>query len=487
MFDSPDLDGSVRTSKATSLPRGVEDGVARGREWDLRVDALADVGNGSDAAEAAAEAGGAGAGKTRSGGFKRMFSSVPSPSHLRRSMSLASSFSAFTSAATRVANGAMTPIRRRRRRRDGSHAGDSYVDGSGRSDGRATDGGGGSGGRRSRLGSTDGAIAHACTDHEGIESPDRTGVLSPEDDCSPPRTKRVGAAAAAGQAKVTNDSAASATRSEDANKPGGEGGRSKEKAGSVSGVAVSSESGVMGATPETRRRSKTADRRRQQSARARRSRSPPIPGDSSPDDEPSKATAEELESLTKWSWGATPEPTEGIGGGGQRANQGEGGRVGGGSGAKREESNGRPPSHDGEFRLFVRWFVRFISVVTTFLEAFVYEITPCSCSAFLIVLHAACVASAFVFVFFCDDIHYIATIVVGQCTTATSALYGVPLVSVGRWNTTVVELYCGSPLLYFLLCWRDLLVYALVAPQMLRPVVVKACCPSCAVICRASA
>lgn len=354
MFDSPDLDGSVRTSKATSLPRGSDDGAVRGREWNLKGDALADAGNGSDAAEATAEAGGSGSGKTRSGGFKRMFSSVPSPSHLRRSMSLSSSFSALTSAATRVANGAMTPIRRRRRRRDGSHAGDGFVDGSGRSDGRATDGGGGSSGRRSRLGGTHGGIARACTDHEGIESPDHTGVLSPEDDCSPPCARRDDAAALAGQATVTNGSAASATRSEDAKKPGGEGGRSKEKAGSGSGVAASSEGGVMGATPVNRRRSKTADRRRQQSAFTRRSRSPPVPGDSSPDDEPSKATVEDIESLTKWSWGATPEPTEGIGGGGQRANQGEGGRVGGGSGAKREESNGRPPSHDGEFRSFVR-------------------------------------------------------------------------------------------------------------------------------------
>ncbi|CAM9629562.1 unnamed protein product, partial [Scytosiphon promiscuus] len=53
-------------------------------------------------------------------GFKRMLQGVPSPSHFRRSMSFQGSLSAISNAANRVATGAMTPIRRRRHRRENS-------------------------------------------------------------------------------------------------------------------------------------------------------------------------------------------------------------------------------------------------------------------------------------------------------------------------------------------------------------------------------
>ncbi|CAM9526586.1 unnamed protein product, partial [Pylaiella littoralis] len=50
-------------------------------------------------------------------GFKRVLQGVPSPSHFHRSMSFSGSMSAISSAANRVASGAMTPIRLARHRR----------------------------------------------------------------------------------------------------------------------------------------------------------------------------------------------------------------------------------------------------------------------------------------------------------------------------------------------------------------------------------
>lgn len=192
-FSSPYRDDRSTLVKSHSFPQeGPLDGdagISRGRRIDTDI-------NGGMATGAGREAGSGGRSAGGINGLKRIFSSVPSPSHFRRSMS----FAAISNAASRVAAGAMTPIRRRRHRRSASQGADVIdVSGRGNRGGRRTgsEGGegfvgneeGGRGGGKvkgRRRGSKDSRqCGRSATDTKLGWDSTKTGILSPED--SPPR------------------------------------------------------------------------------------------------------------------------------------------------------------------------------------------------------------------------------------------------------------------------------------------------------------
>lgn len=192
-FSSPYRDDESTFMKSHSFPQeGPLDGdvgISRGRCIDTDI-------NGGRATGAGGEAGNGGKSAGGINGLKRIFSSVPSPSHFRRSMS----FAAISNAASRVAAGAMTPIRRRRHRRSASQGADVIdVSGRGNRGGRRTDddgsesfigsaeGGNGSGKVKGRRrGSKDSRqCGRGATDTKLGWDSTKTGLLSPED--SPPR------------------------------------------------------------------------------------------------------------------------------------------------------------------------------------------------------------------------------------------------------------------------------------------------------------
>lgn len=130
--------------------------------------------------------GDAGSGTSR----RRIFSNVPSPSHLRRTVSFASSFSAITRSASRMANGMMTPVRRRRHQREGS---DTVDGGSGNLRDTMFRRVGGSdrirvnsrGSRSFGRSLSSRPVIHA--DVVGFESPDTTRRVSSEEDSPQPK------------------------------------------------------------------------------------------------------------------------------------------------------------------------------------------------------------------------------------------------------------------------------------------------------------
>lgn len=191
-FSSPYRDDRSTLLKSHSFPQeGPLDGDAS-ISTERRIDM--DVNDGT-AAGAGREAGNGGKSAGGINGLKRIFSSVPSPSHFRRSMS----FAAISNAASRVAAGAMTPIRRRRHRRSASQGADVIdVSGRGNRGGRRTGDGGegfvgsGESGRGSgkvkgrRRGSKDNRqCGRGAADTKLGWDSTKTGLLSPED--SPPR------------------------------------------------------------------------------------------------------------------------------------------------------------------------------------------------------------------------------------------------------------------------------------------------------------
>lgn len=349
-FASPERAGaSSRAAKANSLPRAASTG-GGGDPW------IRDIGESAHGARRVAGGGAGGGGGGGGGGgdgaggkggkraFKRMFSGVPSPSHFRRSLSFAGSISVISSAATRVAAGAMTPIRRRRHhRRDGSY-GDDSMESSLRGDSR----GGGGGGSRSRLGSRDSTGGRSSRGSNGFEdSPNQTGFLSPED--SPPRTRK-GLAVPAAQAPGMVEAAARVKQSEKRKKTsGGEkesifaAAKRKDGSGGGGGAAESSSaksgsgrvfSSGGGGQSSGRRRGKASERRRQLQAAQRRS--PRV----SEQNSNSKGT----DGLAVWSWGRATQLAEGGGGENRPQERAEPVAATG----RREEDSGRPPSHDGE-------------------------------------------------------------------------------------------------------------------------------------------
>lgn len=109
---------------------------------------------------------------------KRLFSSMPSPSHLRRSLSFAGSISAISSAASRVAIGVMTPVRRRKQRREDRNSTEDLR--RGRTNGSGAGTGPDAGGRAARRGSRHSTLPTNVS--EPYESPGQTGGVSPEDE-----------------------------------------------------------------------------------------------------------------------------------------------------------------------------------------------------------------------------------------------------------------------------------------------------------------
>ena len=316
-------------------------------------------------------------------GFKRMLHGVPSPSHFRRSMSFQGSVSAISNAANRVATGAMTPIRRRRHRREGSR--DSFEGSAGVVAGEKPSRGGRSGGSSAHRSS------RSSVDVTGTAGPAENGrsstakvdaVLAPgakkhkRGKTAPAGAGGGGGGEAPGSASQLSWSSSDQSGGRSSGKvsssrcreKGSSSSRSREKRSSGKSRERSSRGGEKSSSRRDKDRSSAESRQHRHSASISSSTVSVEGGGQRLDASavPGAKSGGADAPLVAWSWGSpeAPQERDGVAGGagdaegdararhgqqsrrGERAERTDGGRT---SGATRQAdvSSGRPPSHDG--------------------------------------------------------------------------------------------------------------------------------------------
>lgn len=366
-FGSPETEALSRAGRFDSLPRSVSSkgseewvrSVPSGGMGTLKRSSTVPSDGGEGGLGGMRASAGIGSGRPGKGSLKRMFSSVPSPSHLRRSMSFASSMSAISSAATRVASGAMTPIRRRRHRRYRSN-GDDLEDSLGDDGWGTADWGGGGGGGANGLeidGMDKGGGSFTGPNSQSFEvSPHETGALSSE---GSPKHARKGMVRQPPSGVMADAASLIKEQQQQQSHAGVAAGprlRSRSASPNMAsassteddGSRTSSLSGVPGGVSSANRRKLSANwRRRHQVASAATSRrSPPLPEQRSTEDGIEEAGP------VPWAWGValplgTDEGRGGDDGGNLSVRNRQAGEVNVPS-RRGSDENGRPPSHDGE-------------------------------------------------------------------------------------------------------------------------------------------
>ena len=312
-------------------------------------------------------------------GFKRMLQGVPSPSHFRRSMSFQGSVSAISNAANRVATGAMTPIRRRRHRREGSR--DSSEGSVGVTAGEKPSRSGRSGGSSAhRPGRSGGGNANAAPENGRGSSTKADPVLLP----GAKKHRRGKTAAAAGGAEIggedpdaglcsvsssdhtggRNSGKISSSRS---GRDKGSSSRSREKKSSGKSRGKPSRGEKSSSSSSSRKKdrvSSSAVESRQHRHSASNSSSAVSVETAQRDTTAvsgAKVSSEGADAaLAAWPWGSpeVPQVRRHVGGDapagkhqqprrGERAERSDGGGGTGGAARQEDVSSGRPPSHDG--------------------------------------------------------------------------------------------------------------------------------------------
>lgn len=338
---SPELsrDAGARTRvpalwSSRSFSRLIRGGIGtRSRDWTGGLDSTGNSTTSGTARSLSSIAGSGAAGQDTpaKGSRSRVFASIPSPSHLRRSMSFAGSISAISRSASRVATGMMTPVRRRRQRREEMNGGGENNE---RNDGIGSRGGRGRGCGRHSIRPTN--IS------EVYDSPGQTGGVSPEDD-SPLQVDPCSSEATglAGKAVLTEHKFRVATGEEPRHESSRERrvGSDTKRTGGTS-VRVSENGGQSTSGTSPKRRSKSRDQRKLSSPRVVTSA-----GKGKSDRE------EETKGVMEWSW---EEQEEGAGeedGQNRTRTAQQDGRTTG-----KGKITGRPASHEGARSMYCRFY-----------------------------------------------------------------------------------------------------------------------------------